>query len=142
GSEGTLGVVTEIVVKLIPLPRYRAAAMIGYQRLEEAAEAVSRVLASGHFPAALEIMDHNAIQLLVEYLPEGFKPGLDGVLIVEQDGNDQARVQEDLAQIAELLGGVVRVVARNEEEREALWVARRHFGQVLMSRRKNFFAED
>ena len=66
GSEGTLGIVTEVTVKLVPHPRHRATAMVGFATVEDAARAVSRVLAAGHFPAALEIMDRGAMRLVSE----------------------------------------------------------------------------
>src|SRR5205807_2607347 len=56
GSEGTLGIVTEVIVKLIPRPRHVATAMVGFRRLEDAGAAVARALAAGHFPAAIEIL--------------------------------------------------------------------------------------
>ena len=142
GSEGTLGVVTEAILKLVPMPRYRSTAMIGYDRLEDAALAVSSTLAAGHFPSSLELLDSNAISLLSGHLPDGFKPKLAGVLIVEQDGNDEAWTRAELDRMMANLGGSVRLVAESEEEREALWEGRRHFGRVLMSRRKNHFSED
>jgi glycolate oxidase len=142
GSEGTLGIVTEVVLKLIPLPRYRSTAMIGFRKLEEAGGAVARALAAGHFPAAIEIMDRGSIELVEDKLPPGFEPGLEAVLIVEQDGNDEEFVQLDLMRMVELLDGADNRIAQSSLERERLWDARRSFGKVLMSMPKNFFAED
>ncbi|MBV9278841.1 MAG: FAD-binding protein [Chloroflexi bacterium] len=142
GSEGTLGIVTEVIVKLVPLPRYRATAIVGYERLEDAAAAVSRILASGHFPAALEIMDRGAADLVAEHFPPGFRRDLEGVLIVEQDGNDEQHVQAELERTADMLGGVDRFVARDGAQREAIWSARRHFGMALLKAPRNCFAED
>ena len=142
GSEGTLGIITEVVLKLIPLPRHHATAMIGYHTLDDAAAAVSRILAAGHFPAALELMDRAALDLVAPLLPAGFNPDLSAVVIVEQDGNDAQRVRLDLESIVEVLGGVDNRVAQSESERERLWLARRSYGKALIEIRKNFFAED
>jgi glycolate oxidase len=142
GSEGTLGVVTEVIVKLVPLSRHRATAMVGFASVEDAAAAVSRVLAAGHFPAALEIMDRSTLRLLRDRLPPGFDPELEAVLIVEQDGNVEDHVQLDLMDMVELLGGVDNRVAQSSSERERLWEARRSFGKLLMSMPHNNFAED
>jgi glycolate oxidase len=142
GSEGTLGIVTEVILKLIPLPRHQATAMVGFLTIDAAAEAVRRVLTGGHFPAALELIDRTSMELVQEHLPAGFEPRLDAVLLVEQDGNDPEQVQRQLEQIVELLGGVDNRVAQSSAEREKLWNARRGFGKVLMAMRKNFFAED
>ena len=142
GSEGTLGIVTEVVVKLIPKPRFRATAMVGYHSIEAAARAVPRLLGSGHFPTAIEIIDRRSLEMVRKHLPAGFDTGLGAALIVEQDGNDREHVDSSLLEIVELLDGVENRVAQSEAEREKIWKARRSFGHVLMAMRKNFFAED
>ena len=142
GSEGTLGIVTEVVVKLVPLPRHRATAMVGFRGVEDAGAAVSRMLAAGHLPAAVELLDRATIELVRDRLPPGFEPDLEAVLIVEQDGNDEEFVQLELMRMVELLDGVDNRIAQSSLEREGLWDARRNFGKVLMGMPRNFFAED
>jgi len=142
GSEGTLGIVTEVVVKLVPLPRHQATAMVGFRSVEEAAAAVSRMLAAGHLPAAIEILDRATLEVVQDRLPRGFDAGLEAVLIVEQDGNDEEFVQIELMRMVELLDGVDNRIAQSSLERERLWDARRNFGKVLMASPHNFFAED
>lgn len=142
GSEGTLGIVTEVIVKLIPRPRSAATAMVGFATIEDAADAVRRVLQSGHFPAALELMNQGALQAVSEYLPAGFKPSHEAVLLVEQDGNDPERCLMDLAEIVELMNGVDNRIAQSPAEREGLWNARRQIGYVMRARRGNHFSED
>jgi glycolate oxidase len=142
GSEGTLGVVTEVVVKLVPLPRHQATAMVGFRTLEAATAAVSRMLAEGHLPAAVELLDRGTMDLVRDRLPRGFDPDLEAVLLVEQDGNDEEFVQLELMRMVELLGGVDNRVAQSRLERERLWDARRSFGKVLMGMPYGFFAED
>lgn len=142
GSEGTLGIVTEVILKLLPKPRHRATAMVGFRSLEEAAAAVSRVLGAGHFPACLEIMDRASMELLRDRLPQGFEPDLAAVLLVEQDGNDAEQVQVGLLEMVELLDGADNRIAQSSVERERLWDARRSFGKVLMAMPHNFFTED
>jgi glycolate oxidase len=134
--------VTEVILKLIPLPRHHATAMLGYHSLEAAAKAVARLLGSGHFPAAIEIMDRTSLELVQEHLPPGFEPRYEAVLIVDQDGNDLEQVQMQLLEIAEILDGADNRVAQSSLERDGIWNARRGFGKVLMAMRKNFFAED
>lgn len=142
GSEGTLGIVTEAIVKLVPLPRHRATAMVGFRSLEEAGAAVARALGSGHFPAAIELLDRNSMELVAHMLPPGFEPGLEAVLVVELDGNDQEHVAVDLLTMVEVLDGVDNRIAQSSLERERLWQARREYGKVLMAQRENHFAED
>ena len=142
GSEGTLGIITEVIVKLVPLPRFRATAMVGFASLEDAGLAVSRSLAAGHFPAAIEILDRGSLELVRDKLPPGFEPHLEAVLIVELDGNDEEFVQLDLMRMVEVLDGSDNRIAQSSLERDKLWDARRSFGKVLMAMPKNFFAED
>ncbi len=142
GSEGTLGIVTEVIVKLVPLPRHRASAMVGFRTVEEAGAAVARMLAAGHFPAAIELMDRNTMGVVKGSLPPGFEPDLDAVLIVDQDGNDEEHVQLELLQMVEILDGVDNRIAQSSLERERLWEARRSFGKVMMAMPHNYFAED
>src|SRR5438309_5222832 len=142
GSEGTLGIITEVIVKLVPLPRCRATAMVGFATVEEAGEAVSRALAAGHFPTAIEILDRGSLELVRDKLPPGFEPTLQAVLIVEQDGNDEEFVRLDLMRMVEVLDGADNRIAQSSLERDKLWDARRSYGKVLMAMPKNFFAED
>jgi glycolate oxidase len=142
GSEGTLGIVTEVILKLLPKPRHQATAMVGFRSLEDAAAAVARVLSAGHFPACLEIMDRETMELLRDRLPQGFEPGLAAVLLVEQDGNDAEQVQLALLDMVELLDGADNRIAQSSVERERLWEARRSFGKVVMGMPHNIFTED
>jgi len=142
GSEGTLGIVTRVIVKLIPRPRQQATAMVGFETIEDAAAAVRRLLQSGHFPAALELMNQGALEIVGHLLPPGFRPSHEAVIVVEQDGNDADQVLLQLAAMVEILDGVDNRVAQSEAEREGIWTARRHFGAVLVEQRKNVFSED
>jgi len=142
GSEGTLGIITQVTVKLIPRPRQHATAMVGFASIEDAAAAVARVLQSGHFPAALEMMNREALEVVAEFLPAGFKPEHAAVLVIEQDGNDGEQVLLQLAEMVEILDGVDNRVAQTAAEREGIWNARRQFGSVLVAHRKNSFSED
>jgi glycolate oxidase len=142
GSEGTLGIVTEVIVKLVPLPRHRATAMVGFASVDDAARAVSRILAAGHFPAALELMDRATLRVVGALLPPGFDPDLEAALLVEQDGSHKEHVEHDLMRIVDLLDGVENRIAQSSSERDGLWEARRSFGKVLMAMPHNYFAED
>lgn len=142
GSEGTLGIVTEVIVKLIPLPRHRRAAMVGFGSLDDAGRAVARVLGAGFLPAALELMGRSALELVADQLPPGFEPVLEAVLVVEQDGADQQNVLAELDGITELLGGAETRIARTEAERLGIWKARRHIAEVLTERGRNYLSAD
>ena len=142
GSEGTLGIVTEVIVKLVPRPRHHATAMVGFTTIEDAADAVRRVLQSGHFPAALEMLNRATLEIVGHLLPSGFRNDHEAVLLIEQDGNDAEQVLMELAAMVEILDGVDNRVAQSETEREGLWRARRHLGHVMVEMRQNVFSED
>ena len=142
GSEGTLGIVTEVIVKLVPRPRHQATAMVGFATIEDAAEAVRRVLQSGHFPAALEMLNRATLEIVGHLLPAGFRTDHEAVLVIEQDGNDREQVLQELAVMVEILDGIDNRVAQTEAEREGIWRARRHLGHVMVELRQNVFSED
>ncbi len=142
GSEGTLGVITQVIVKLVPRPRHYATAMVGFSTIEDAAAAVRRVLQSGHMPAALELVSREVLEMTAHFLPPGFKPDHEAVLVIEQDGNDREQVLAQLAEMVEILDGVDNRIAQSESEREGIWNARRQFGHILVEQRKNVFSED
>lgn len=142
GSEGTLGVMTELILKLIPRPRHHALAAVSFGSREAAGQAVLRLLAAGQLPSALEILDREAIELVASAAPTGFDKVPEALLLVEQDGTDADRVLEDVLAAVELLGGDESRVAQTPAERERLWNVRKSFGKVLIAMPHNHFSED
>lgn len=133
GSEGMLGVVTEITLRLIPKPPARGMLAAVFPDFAAAARTVHAILQAGHLPSALEITD--AFTLAASRKKHGadvFPPG-DGHLIVEIDGRPAA-VSAELEELHSLLvasgAGEIRV-ARNDEECEAIWQMRRGFSYAL-----------
>lgn len=133
GSEGMLGVVTEITLRLIPKPPARGMLAAVFPDFAAAARTVHAILQAGHLPSALEITD--AFTLAASRKKHGadvFPPG-DGHLIVEIDGRPTA-VRAELVELHSLLvesgAGEIRV-ARNDEECEAIWQMRRGFSYAL-----------
>jgi glycolate oxidase len=116
--------------------------MLSFPSVEDAAASVSRALAAGHLPAALEILDRESLDMLGNRLPRGFSPDAGAALIVEQDGNDEASVETELMRTVDVLGGIDNWIARSSSERERLWSARRNFGVILMAMPTPFLCED
>ncbi len=125
GSEGTLGIITEATLKLIPLPRAEATLVGIFQDLETAARAVNGILGRGILPVALEFMDRTALMCVADELPFALEEGQGAFLLVEVDGSP-AGVREEASVIAQVLGEFNGRVAEAADQREAkeLWAAR------------------
>ncbi len=127
GSEGLLGVVVEITVQLKPRPQAVVALLAAFRSLEQAAGAVSAVIAAGIVPAGLELMDHLAIQAAGAYTGQHYPPDTEAVVLAEVDGDDQTCAMEHahLRAILDRQGAFAIDEARSEEERRRLWAGRK-----------------
>ncbi len=145
GSEGTLGVITEVTLRLIPKPRHRGTVMAVFSSLDHAAETVNKILLAGITPLALEMMDNACIRSVMAYKDFGLPLDAETILLIDQDGNDLRVVEEELAQIAALCrkGGAVAVhEAATQKESEALWAARRAVSPAISRLKPNKLGED
>jgi glycolate oxidase len=135
GSEGLLGVVTEAILRLLPMPPARAVLSASFPALQQASDAVQRILAAGYLPAALEVADAFTLQAAREHLGEAIVPEGEGHLLVELDGQE-ASVRSEAADLAALLranGALHLQEAYGDEEGERLWGLRRKFSESLKS---------
>jgi glycolate oxidase len=143
GSEGTLGLITSAVLKLIPKPKARGTALILFKNLEDVGRVVTRIMTSGIFPSALEFMDRDAIRAVEEFKPVGLPRDVSALLLVEVDGSPQS-VKEDIKAVeglAKAMGLEVKV-AEDEESAEKLWTARKSLGPALGNLRTGKINED
>jgi glycolate oxidase len=133
GSEGTLGVATEVTLKLIPRPRVVRTALLSFSELKRAANAVTQILTHGIWPRTLELLDDVALSAVGgRGLP--FVEGAKAVLIVEVDGNDDQAVFNELGRFVELCHSLTpydAVVAQDESQRERIWSIRREVSRAL-----------
>src|SRR5438132_12593077 len=113
GSEGTLGIVTEVTLKLIPLPQHRATAIVSFRTATHAADAVARLMGSGHLPAALELMDRGALELVQHLLPPGLGTDAGCVLLIEQDGASPEQVHDDIEAMIVVVDGIDNRLAQS-----------------------------
>jgi glycolate oxidase len=143
GSEGTLGLITSAVLKLIPKPKARGTALILFKNLEDVGRVVTRIMTSGIFPSALEFMDRDAIRAVEEFKPVGLPKDVSALLLVEVDGSPQS-VKEDIKAVEELARamGLEVKVAEDEESAEKLWTARKSLGPALGNLRTGKINED
>jgi len=144
-SEGTLGLVTEALLRLVARPRHAKTALAEFDSLDNAARAVNEVLAEGIVPASLELMDQTAIACIEEAMHLGLETDVAASLIIETDGADEATVTRE----AEVAGRICRnvgartvKVAQTEEERAGLWKARRSISPSLARKAPNKLGED
>ncbi|HEU5198987.1 MAG TPA: FAD-linked oxidase C-terminal domain-containing protein [Ktedonobacterales bacterium] len=145
GAEGTLGVVTEITLRLLPRPKHALTALAVFPRLDDAAEAVTQIMASGLIPASVELMDQTTVQCVEELLHIGLPVEAEALLLFAVDGNYEQIVRAELEGIAEVcrVKGATEVkTARDTEESSQLWKARRSVSPALARRRPNKLGED
>ena len=127
GSEGMLGVVTEVVVKLLPEPFSKRVMLAAFDDLRRAGDAVAAIIRGGVIPAGLEMMDTLAINAAEDYAQAGYPRDAAAILLCELDGTEEG-VNADIAIVRDILGaaGAVEVrVASDEAECEALWRGRK-----------------
>jgi len=144
GSEGTLGVATEITLQLIPLPKYVRTALVIFKDVFQAARAVSAVLAAGILPRTLELLDEVAVKA-VDGRGFSFPPNAGAAVIAEVDGNLEEGTFEELAALGTLCeqqGAVETLIAQNEEQRGRLWAARRVVSTALRAMKPHKISED
>jgi glycolate oxidase len=145
GSEGTLGIVTEVILKLAPLPRARVTALAAFDDLTAASQAVSKIMGSGILPATLELMDGTTINVVEDFLHIGLPRQAQALLLLEQDGPNAAVAGDDVTRMADIcrsLGATDVTVATTAAERDALWLARRSVSAALGRLRPNKLGED
>jgi glycolate oxidase len=145
GSEGSLGIITEVVVKLLTKPHCVRTALGIFSRLDDASRAVNRILSAGVVPATLELMDETAIACIEEAMQLGLPLDVEAILILEADGNDEGAVLRDIDAIASICrqSGASQVqIAGDEAEREVFWRARRSLLPSLARRAPTQLIED
>ena len=144
-SEGTLGLITEALLRLVARPRYTTTALAEFDSLDNASRAVNAILAEGIVPASLELMDRTAIACIEEAMHLGLNTDAAASLIVETDGADERTVRgeaEAAGRICTETGARTVKVARNEAERAGLWKARRSISPSLARKAPNKLGED
>jgi len=127
GSEGLLGVITEVTVKLLPVPKKAQLVMAAFDNVQAAGNAVSEVIAKGIIPAGLEMMDQIAIRASEDFCHAGYPVDAKALLLCEIDGAAN-EVQEHVAIIEALfksLGAISVRVSKDEKERQLLWKGRK-----------------
>lgn len=127
GSEGMLGIITEITVKLLPKPETAKLVMAMFDDIKKAGEAVANVIRAGIIPAGMEMMDKITIHAVEDFIHAGYDKDAAAILLCESDGLEE-EVADEIRQIQTILtaSGAVRVdISRNEHERQRFWAGRK-----------------
>jgi len=137
GSEGTLGIVTKIIVKLIPHPKYDLLMLVPFRSLDEACAAVSEVFRSGFTPSALELMERDALDWVSRYVQSNvvkLEDDIEAHLLIEVDGNDPEVLMKEMEAIAELMTcyNIADVLfADSAAQKNELWRLRRGINEAV-----------
>ncbi len=137
GSEGTLAIVTKIVLKLLPHPKYDLLMLVPFNALEKAGEAVSAIFRAGFTPSAMELVEINALKIVSKFVDSTVVPVTDEMeahLIIEVDGNHMETLMSEMEAIAELLvqfdcGDAF--FADDAQQKAELWKLRRRVAEAV-----------
>ena len=144
GSEGTLGVITEITLKISPNPPETSTAMATFERLEDAGRAVSEIMYSGIIPSALEVVDQQSLMAINQNTDLNL-PEVEAMLVVETDGYTEAETEFQMERVLEIFkknrAADIRH-AQTDEETAALWTARKSAYGVMARINNNLAVED
>ncbi len=127
GSEGMLGVIIEITVKLLPKPETARVLMASFDSVQEAGDAVAAIIGSGIIPGGLEMMDNPAIRAVEDFIHAGYPIDASAILLCELDGTESevAGQTEAVKRILNESGALEVRIARDEQERIAFWAGRK-----------------
>lgn len=139
GSEGTLGIVTKIVLKLLPHPKYDLLMLVPFTSPENACAAVSAIFRAGYTPSALEFMERDALEWVMRFVDNSVVAIGDDVkahLLIEVDGNDMDVLMKEMEGISEVVMGFdcgEILFADDAQQKAELWKLRRRVGEAVKS---------
>ena len=136
GSEGTLGIVTKIVLRLIPLPKYDLLMLVPFNSAENACAAVSAIFRAGYTPSGLEFMERDALEWASKFIDSAVKieEGVQAHLLVEVDGNNMEVLMKDMEGISEIVQDFECseiLFAEDAKQKDELWKMRRRIGEAV-----------
>ena len=144
GSEGTLGIITALILKLIPRPPAVKTMMVVFEDMVSAMSAVAATMGAGYLPSAIEFLDHRCLKLIGDMLPFSLTQPKPSVLIIEVDG-PRRQVEEDMRAIVDIAREqktIETITARTDEERERIWSVRRAVSLRIHDYAKIYIPED
>ena len=147
GSEGTLGIFTRIILKLLPLPQAKIDMLVLFPHVSSALNIVPRIMTELRIiPTGIEFMDRLSLEIACDYLSEKQYSGVGAILLIEMDGNNREQVLEECLQIGELCheqgGALDSFVAEGPGEQEKIWRVRKNAGEAYTALGTILSAED
>ena len=144
GGEGTLGVATQIAVRLTEDPPEIATLLLDFEKITDAAETVSQIIANGVLPAALELMDRNVVEAVEPFAKAGYPLDAEAVLIAELDGlPDGVSHEVDIvSEIAKRNGAREVRIAADKEERDRIWKGRKSAFGAIAKIKPDYYLHD
>lgn len=139
GSEGTLAVITKIVLRLIPHPKHDVLMLVPFRSAEDACAAVNEIFLAGHTPSALEFMERDALEWSMRFMQNAAVSLPDDIaahLLIEVDGNNPEQLMADMESIAEIVSHYdidEPLLADTHEQKQSLWALRRKVGEAVKS---------
>lgn len=137
GSEGTLGIITRLTLKLIPLPKRTVSLLVPFNDLEACIETVSKIIKAKAVPTAVEFMEKEVIEAAEKYLGKSFPDkSADAYLLLTFDGNSAAEIERQTDQAAQICleaGAIDVLISDTEERQESIWSARGAFLEAIKS---------
>ena len=135
GSEGTLCVICEAVLKLVPLPKFSVSLLVPFPDMKSAIEAVPKIIRTKVIPTAIEYMSRDTILFSEDYLGKKFPDSKnDAYILLTFDGNTEAQVQQDMGIVADLcleLGAIDAYIVDTDERKKSVWSARGAFLEAI-----------
>jgi glycolate oxidase len=144
GSEGTLGIITEITLRLLPLPPAKATLQAIFSDLDDAANTVSAIIGSGIVPTTLELIDRVVLDVIQDYGGASFADDAQALLLIEVDGEEMlvGAQGERIEKFCSERGAIEVQRAKSPEDAEKLWQARRTAFGAVARLRPNIIVED
>lgn len=145
GSEGTLGTITEVTLRLLTKPKFALTATAAFANIEDAARAVSSIIGSGLLPTSIELLDRLTMQCIEAHMPSNLPVEHEAILLFSVDGNYDAIVRAELDEIASIVkaeGAAAVTLAADAAESARLWDVRRRVSPALAQAKPHKLGED
>ena len=145
GSEGTLGIITKALLKLIPMPKKRGTLQIMFRTLDDGCVTIRKMLQSNIVPATAEIMDKTCLDAVARHRKMDIAPAIGASIVIEIDGEDDKALETQAKQIeavAKECGSIEFRIAQSQQESDELWAIRRGLSSAVAALAPNRLGED